>query len=74
MTQVIPRFGAIATLRKLVEVAGELEGRVRVQKTLYLLQCLGATEVSGVPFRYHHYGPYSELVAGASGGCAWLHR
>ncbi len=36
---------------------GELAGRVRLQKTAYLLDIKGLK--SGFQFEYHHYGPYS---------------
>lgn len=36
---------------------GELVGRVRLQKTVYLLDKLGMG--SGFSYEYHHYGPYS---------------
>jgi uncharacterized protein len=42
---------------------GELVGRIRVQKVIYLLDQLGLD--SGVTFEYHHYGPYSEAVSDA---------
>jgi uncharacterized protein len=42
---------------------GELVGRIRLQKVVYLLDKLGMN--SGAPFEYHHYGPYSEAVSDA---------
>jgi len=36
---------------------GRLVGRVRLQKTAYLLDQLGLN--SGFDYEYHHYGPYS---------------
>lgn len=36
---------------------GELVGRVRLQKAVYLLDQLGLG--SGFEYEYHHYGPYS---------------
>ena len=36
---------------------GELTGRVRLQKAVYLLDRLGFE--SGFVFEYHHYGPFS---------------
>ena len=42
---------------------GELVGRIRLQKVMYLLENLGMD--SGVPFEYHHFGPYSEAVSDA---------
>lgn len=37
--------------------------RIRLQKVVYLLEQLGMK--SGVPFEYHHYGPYSEAISDA---------
>lgn len=42
---------------------GELIGRVRLQKTAYLLEQLGFS--AGLPFEYHHYGPYSRELDNA---------
>ena len=42
---------------------GELVGRIRLQKVVYLLDQLGMN--SGASFEYHHYGPYSEAVSDA---------
>jgi len=42
---------------------GELVGRIRLQKIVYLLEQVGMN--SGVQFVYHHYGPYSEAVSDA---------
>jgi uncharacterized protein YwgA len=42
---------------------GELVGRIRLQKVIYLLDQLGMN--SGAPFEYHHYGPYSEAISDA---------
>jgi uncharacterized protein len=42
---------------------GELVGRIRMQKVVYLLDKLGME--SGTIFEYHHYGPYSEEVSDA---------
>lgn len=42
---------------------GELVGRIRLQKVVYLLDQLGMN--SGAPFEYHHYGPYSEAISDA---------
>lgn len=41
----------------LAAAGGELVGRVRLQKTAYLLDQLGLD--SGFTYEYHHYGPYS---------------
>lgn len=42
---------------------GEIIGRIRLQKIVYLLEQLGMG--AGFSFTYHHYGPYSEDVATA---------
>lgn len=48
-----------------VEAAGkQLIGRVRLQKTLYLLDRLGLN--SGFGYEYHHYGPYSRDLDSAT--------
>lgn len=46
-------------IRLLLEAAGgEIVGKVRLQKVVYLLDQLGMN--SGYSYEYHHYGPYSE--------------
>ena len=40
---------------------GEVVGKVRLQKLVYLLEQLGL--ISGYSFEYRHYGPYSEELA-----------
>lgn len=42
---------------------GELVGRIRLQKIVYLLEQKGLK--SDAEFIYHHYGPYSEAIADA---------
>lgn len=42
---------------------GQLVGRIRMQKVVYLLDQLGMG--SDTDFEYHHYGPYSEEVSDA---------
>ena len=39
---------------------GELIGKVRLQKVVYLLDQLGLE--SGFRFEYHHYGPFSRVL------------
>lgn len=39
---------------------GQLVGKTRLQKTLYILQAVGVK--LGYEFDYHHYGPYSEQI------------
>jgi uncharacterized protein YwgA len=46
-------------IRILLKAAeGEIVGKVRLQKVVYLLDQLGMN--SGYSYEYHHYGPYSE--------------
>jgi uncharacterized protein YwgA len=46
----------------LIDAAGgEIVGKIRLQKMIYLLDQLGMK--SGFSFDYHHYGPYSEELA-----------
>src|SRR5665213_3320937 len=45
---------------------GEIVGRVRLQKEIYLLDQLGLN--SGFSYAYHHYGPYSADLADAVDG------
>ena len=45
---------------------GEVIGRVRLQKIMYLLDRLGLG--GGFEYEYHHYGPYSENLAVAVDG------
>ena len=49
-------------LAKLIVMAGKLESRKRVQKTVHLLQAAGCD--FDASFRIHYYGPYSSDVAG----------
>jgi uncharacterized protein len=48
-----------------VETAGKVEGRKRLQKMVHLLQVAGVN----VPaeFRIHHYGPFSDELASVAG-------
>lgn len=48
-------------LAKLVEWAGRLDSRKRMQKVVYLLQSGGCQ--LGANYFLHHYGPYSQDVA-----------
>jgi uncharacterized protein len=64
----VPRERSMPDLDDLVVGAvalsgGELVGRIRLQKVMYLLDQLGMK--SDARFEYHHYGPYSEAVSDA---------
>ena len=48
-------------LAKIVDWAGTLETRKRMQKVVYLLQVAGCP--LGADYTLHHYGPYSHDVA-----------
>jgi uncharacterized protein len=43
---------------------GYIVGRTKLQKIAYFLEMAGVG--SGFPFRYKHYGPYSDLLAAAT--------
>ncbi len=49
-------------LIKLVQWAGKLQSRKRLQKVVYLLQASGCPELNA-DYILHHYGPYSFDVA-----------
>jgi uncharacterized protein YwgA len=51
-------------LGKLVQWAGTLQSRKRMQKVVYLLKCAGCP--LDADFFLHHYGPYSTDVAQAT--------
>lgn len=48
-------------LGKLMQMAGGLRSRKRIQKTVHLLQCAGCD--FGLDFRLHYYGPYCSALA-----------
>jgi uncharacterized protein len=48
-------------LAKIVDWAGSLDTRKRMQKVVYLLQVMGCP--AGADYSLHHYGPYSQEVA-----------
>lgn len=52
-------------LAKLVEWAGTLETRKRLQKVIYLLAASGCKQLDA-GYTLHHYGPYSSEVANVS--------
>jgi hypothetical protein len=46
------------------DAGGTIVGRTRLQKIGFFLEVAGLG--SGFPFRYKHYGPYSEVLASAT--------
>jgi uncharacterized protein len=46
------------------DAGGQIIGRTRLQKIAYILEAAGLG--AGFPFRYKHYGPYSEQLADAA--------
>lgn len=46
------------------DAGGQIVGRTRLQKIGFVLEAAGLG--SGFPFRYKHYGPYSEQLTAAS--------
>ncbi|MCY1010782.1 hypothetical protein OV079_35505 [Nannocystis pusilla] len=56
-------YNLAALLAYVVLKTGKLQGRLRVQKLMYLLQQKGVPELEPFYFEYHHYGPFcSEVV------------
>jgi uncharacterized protein YwgA len=55
---------SLAALVAIVRGHDPLHGRVRLQKLAYLLQQMRFTPLEHVHFAYHHYGPYSDQLAG----------
>jgi hypothetical protein len=53
------------------DAGGTIVGRTRLQKIGFFLEAAGLG--SGFPFRYKHYGPYSEVLASAAQHAAALH-
>lgn len=51
---------------------GELVGKTRLQKTLYLLDACGLG--SGFSYEYHHFGPFSAALAEAADDAQTLKR
>lgn len=59
-----PRANPLSGLLSLVDaMGGQLENRIRLQKSVYLLKLLNATDFRSMSFRYHHFGPYSRSVS-----------
>lgn len=60
----IDDLSAEAIVCDVLEAAGgKLTGRIRLQKTVYLLEKIGLQ--TGFKYTYHHYGPYSADLAEA---------
>lgn len=53
------------------DAGGCIVGRTRLQKIAFFLEAAGVG--AGFPFRYKHYGPYSDLLADAMQHAAALH-
>ncbi len=52
------------------DAGGYIVGRTKLQKIAFFLEAAGVG--AGFPFRYKHYGPYSELLAAATQHAAAL--
>ena len=52
------------------DAGGRVVGRTRFQKIAFILEVSGLG--SGFPFKYKHYGPYSEELSSASRTAAIL--
>jgi uncharacterized protein YwgA len=48
---------ALDNILALVNLAGQIEGRTRFQKMVYILKCKGVAFPE--KFKYHYYGPFS---------------
>lgn len=60
----VPRANALRGLLSLVDaMGGQLENRIRMQKSVYLLKMLEVTDFRSTSFKYHHFGPYSRSVS-----------
>lgn len=53
----------LSAVTEVIRQMGTVYGRVRIQKTAYFLKRHGMSELDGVDFFYHHYGPFSWTVA-----------
>lgn len=49
-----------ANIIELLSIAGEIDGRKKIQKIVYILKSLGANFVEN--FYFHYYGPYSDTL------------
>jgi hypothetical protein len=47
----------------LLDSVEKMEGRVRLQKMVYLLKCNGEPLFEDAQFRYRHFGPFSDDLA-----------
>lgn len=62
----------IDVLAEVVKQFDVLEGRVRIQKIMYLLRRSHPSLLAGVNFYYHHYGPFSsEVASSVMGALSW---
>ncbi|GAW91913.1 YwgA family protein [Calderihabitans maritimus] len=64
------RLETYAMLGKLIDILGEVRGRKKIQKIVYLAQQFGAP--FGEDFDYHIYGPFSEKLATELREMTWL--
>lgn len=60
MSKSTPLFGV---LRLLAAYGREIDTRMRVQKSVYLLKRHGFEEFAKLRFAYFHYGPYSQQLS-----------
>ena len=62
----------IDVLAEVTSQHGTLEGRVRIQKIMYLLRRSAPQVLDGVNFFYYHYGPFSStIVDSINGALSW---
>lgn len=62
-----PDAGSIlhGVLALVADSGGQLEGRIRLQKSAYLLKMAGDPDFARAHFAYHHYGPSSRELSWA---------
>ncbi len=65
MKRLEPKAAGMAAVAGLIKASGRVQGRVRIQKTIYLLWRMGVLEVENLRFRYEEYGPCSVDLADA---------
>lgn len=64
MTTPEQMVGIAAVLAHVAKRSGGVSGRVRLQKIVYLLKRQALPQLEPLWFGYHHYGPYSDELAG----------
>lgn len=53
----------VGILRLMVAHGGEIDNRIRFQKSAFILKHLGFADFARLRFSYHHFGPYSQQLS-----------